>query len=45
MENLGRHGVVAGPLHHSDGAEGVGPALYLEDPEGNSVERKGLPQG
>lgn len=43
--HLLRHGLEAGPLHHSYGAEGVGPALYLEDPEGNSIELKGPPQG
>ncbi|MCP9929954.1 VOC family protein [Cyanobium sp. AMD-g] len=42
--HLRRHGLEAGPLHHSYGAEGVGPALYLEDPEGNSIELKGPPQ-
>ncbi len=35
------HGLEVGPLHHSYGAEGDGPALYLEDPEGNSIEIKG----
>jgi catechol 2,3-dioxygenase-like lactoylglutathione lyase family enzyme len=39
--HLGRQGIEAGPLHHTFGAEGVGPALYLEDPEGNSIEIKG----
>ncbi|KEF41993.1 MAG: lactoylglutathione lyase [Cyanobium sp. CACIAM 14] len=37
------HGIDVGPLHHTFGAEGVGPAFYLEDPEGNSVELKGPP--
>ncbi|MEA5442448.1 VOC family protein [Cyanobium gracile] len=36
-----RHGLQTGPLHHTYGAEGIGPALYLEDPEGNSIELKG----
>ncbi len=39
-----RHGIDAGPVHHNFGAEGYGPALYLKDPEGNSVELKGPPQ-
>jgi catechol 2,3-dioxygenase-like lactoylglutathione lyase family enzyme len=43
--HLRRHGIDAGPVHHNYGAEGYGPALYLEDPEGNSVELKGPPQG
>ncbi len=37
------HGMTIGPVHHNYGAEGFGPALYLEDPEGNSVELKGPP--
>ncbi len=39
--HLGRHGVVAGPLASRYGAEGEGPSLYLQDPEGNTVELKG----
>ena len=42
--HLRRHGLPDGPLHHTYGAEGVGPALYLEDPEGNSLELKGPPE-
>ncbi|MCP9797996.1 VOC family protein [Cyanobium sp. Lug-B] len=42
--HLSRQGIEAGPLHHTYGAEGVGPAIYLEDPEGNSVEIKGPPE-
>jgi catechol 2,3-dioxygenase-like lactoylglutathione lyase family enzyme len=38
------HGIDVGTLHHNFGAEGYGPAFYLEDPEGNSVELKGPPQ-
>lgn len=38
------HGIKVGPVHHNYGAEGDGPALYLEDPEGNSVELKGPPK-
>jgi catechol 2,3-dioxygenase-like lactoylglutathione lyase family enzyme len=38
------HGIEVGPVHHNYGAEGEGPAFYLEDPEGNSVELKGPPQ-
>jgi len=37
-ERLARHGVTCGPLEMHYGAEGMGPALYLEDPEGNIVE-------
>ncbi len=43
--HLRRQGIEAGPLHHTYGAEGVGPALYLEDPEGNSIELKGPGSG
>ncbi|MCP9932469.1 VOC family protein [Cyanobium sp. Candia 9D4] len=42
--HLSRQGIEAGPLHHTYGAEGMGPAIYLEDPEGNSVEIKGPPE-
>jgi catechol 2,3-dioxygenase-like lactoylglutathione lyase family enzyme len=42
--HLSRQGIEAGPLHHTYGAEGVGPAIYLEDPEGNSIEIKGPPE-
>lgn len=42
--HLSRQGIDAGPLHHTYGAEGVGPAIYLEDPEGNSIEIKGPPE-
>jgi catechol 2,3-dioxygenase-like lactoylglutathione lyase family enzyme len=37
-----RHGIDIGPVHdHNFGAEGYGPAVYLKDPEGNSIELKG----
>ncbi len=39
------HGVEAGELVTRYGAEGDGPSLYIEDPEGNSVELKGPPGG
>jgi glutathione S-transferase/catechol 2,3-dioxygenase-like lactoylglutathione lyase family enzyme len=35
------HGVDAGPLASRYGAEGQGPSLYLDDPDGNVVELKG----
>lgn len=44
-ERLARHGVTCGPLGMHYGAEGMGPALYLEDPEGNIVELKGPATG
>ena len=40
---LAAHGVQAGPVESRYGAEGEGPSIYLEDPEGNVVELKGPP--
>jgi catechol 2,3-dioxygenase-like lactoylglutathione lyase family enzyme len=40
---LAAHGVQAGPLESRFGAEGEGPSIYLDDPEGNVVELKGPP--
>jgi catechol 2,3-dioxygenase-like lactoylglutathione lyase family enzyme len=42
---LEAHGVVAGPVESRYGAEGVGPSIYVTDPEGNVVELKGPPNG
>jgi len=39
--HLRAHGVEAGELKRRYGAQGTGPSLYLEDPEGNIVELKG----
>ena len=36
-------GVEAGPVESRYGAEGQGPSIYIEDPEGNTVEIKGPP--
>jgi len=41
---LGRHGVAIGELARRHGAEGFGPSLYIQDPEGNTVELKGPPE-
>jgi glyoxylase I family protein len=41
--SLRGHGIDAGPLALRYGAEGEGPSLYLNDPEGNVVELKGPP--
>lgn len=41
--HLAAHRVVAGPVESRFGAEGEGPSIYLEDPEGNVVELKGPP--
>ena len=39
--DLSRAGVEAGDTVQRFGAEGVGPSIYLRDPEGNTVELKG----
>ncbi len=36
-------GVAVGELADRYGAEGQGPSLYIEDPDGNTVELKGPP--
>ncbi len=41
--HLEAHGVSAGPTEPRYGAEGNGPSIYLQDPEGNTVELKGPP--
>lgn len=41
--HLAQHGVVAGSVESRYGAEGEGPSIYLDDPEGNTVELKGPP--
>jgi catechol 2,3-dioxygenase-like lactoylglutathione lyase family enzyme len=38
---LRAHGIEAGEVKRRYGAEGNGPSLYIEDPEGNVVELKG----
>ncbi|WP_373378753.1 VOC family protein [Cupriavidus nantongensis] len=40
---LARHGVDAGEVAQRFGAEGKGPSLYVQDPDGNVVELKGPP--
>ncbi|GIK97465.1 MAG: lactoylglutathione lyase [Alphaproteobacteria bacterium] len=41
--HLAAHGVAAGETASRYGAEGEGPSIYLDDPEGNTVELKGPP--
>jgi catechol 2,3-dioxygenase-like lactoylglutathione lyase family enzyme len=43
--HLASHGVEAGEAATRYGAEGHGPSLYLQDPDGNTVELKGPPDG
>ena len=40
-EHLKRHGVEPSAVRQVYGAEGLGPSIYLDDPEGNTVELKG----
>jgi glyoxylase I family protein len=39
--HLGASGIACGPVESRYGAEGEGPSVYLEDPEGNTLELKG----
>ena len=41
--HLRAHGVEPGTVVQRYGAEGDGPSLYLDDPEGNQIELKGPP--
>ena len=43
--HLKAHGIEAGELKTRYGAEKEGPSLYIEDPDGNTVELKGPPAG
>jgi len=38
---LARFGIEAGPVAERYGAEGYGPSVYFNDPDGNMVELKG----
>ncbi|MEO7916761.1 MAG: VOC family protein [Dokdonella sp.] len=40
---LSAHGIEAGVVETRNGAEGEGPSMYLDDPEGNTIELKGPP--
>jgi catechol 2,3-dioxygenase-like lactoylglutathione lyase family enzyme len=42
-EHLSTNGVEPGRVVMRYGAEGEGPSMYVEDPEGNTVELKGPP--
>jgi len=41
-EHLGRHGIESDPAATRYGATGMGPSIYLKDPEGNGIELKGM---
>lgn len=40
---LAAAGIEAGPAASRYGAQGEGPSIYIDDPEGNTVELKGPP--
>ena len=40
-QHLARHGVACSSTERRYGAEGFGPSLYLQDPDGNVIELKG----
>jgi catechol 2,3-dioxygenase-like lactoylglutathione lyase family enzyme len=42
-EHLSNYGVDAGAVGQRYGAEGEGPSIYIQDPDGNTVELKGPP--
>lgn len=42
-DHLAQHGVIGSKLETRYGAEGSGPSIYIQDPEGNTVELKGPP--
>ena len=42
-EHLRGHGIEPGEPERRYGADGYGPSIYLEDPEGNKVELNGPP--
>lgn len=44
LRHLDAHGHAAGPVESRYGAEGRGPSIYVQDPEGNVVELKGPPR-
>jgi extradiol dioxygenase family protein len=41
--HLSACGVEPGEVHQRYGAEGDGPSMYIQDPDGNTVELKGPP--
>lgn len=42
-DHLLAHGVEPGDVATRYGAEGMGPSMYIRDPDGNTVELKGPP--
>lgn len=43
--HLRAHGIAPGPVAPRYGADGMGPSMYISDPDGNTVELKGPPTG
>lgn len=43
LAHLRAHGLEPGPVASRFGAEGEGPSIYVNDPDGNTVELKGPP--
>ncbi len=43
-EHLAGFGIDAGKVSSRYGATGFGPSIYIQDPEGNTVELKGPPE-
>jgi catechol 2,3-dioxygenase-like lactoylglutathione lyase family enzyme len=41
VAHLSAAGVACGPVESRYGAEGDGPSIYLQDPDGNTIELKG----
>ena len=41
--HLAKHGVIAPETSQRYGADGTGPSIYIQDPDGNTVELKGTP--
>ena len=41
--HLSRHGIDAPETSPRYGADGTGPSIYIQDPDGNTVELKGPP--
>ena len=44
LEHLRAHDVAIGDIGERYGADGNGPSIYIDDPEGNTVELKGPPR-
>lgn len=43
QQHLQNKGVTTGSVESRYGAEGQGPSIYIQDPEGNTIELKGPP--